>query len=237
VISRSRYITLMLKITFIKKKSRSLFYAFVGMLGLGCATRFDQVFSEYYAETRCDFSSLCQFDSNFIGLELVRKVSAGLARTRSGQLRKGCSFDGAAYECREKALAIEKTNILQNPNFNAVIDGFYSSTPFHSPSPCELYVLRPSGNEHYLTVDKMYDFSSALPSSLQINDVTGLPLQDFTEITMSCSEECFFDVELETASNQLSFVVSDSRYSGRLKLAEKNSRIDKLQEVLQLCHI
>ncbi len=220
-----------------EKKSRPCLYAAVLIFGLGCATRFDQVLSEYYAETRCDFSKLCHFDSNFVGLELVRTVSAGVARSRSGQLRKGCSFDGAAYECREQTLAIENINISQNPNFNAVIDGYYSSTPFHSPSPCELYVLRPSGNERYMTVEKRYDFSSALTSSLQINDVTGLPLQDFTEITMSCSEECFFDVELETASNQISFVVSDSRYSGRLTLAEKNSRTEKLQEVLYLCHI
>ena len=200
--------------------------------------REDIVFSEQFTESSCKNSRICDLSTNIITLARERNVSAGVARNSVGTLRPECRQMGENFLCKTSELVIPKTVFQPTQTtrtLGKIYDGYDSNREIIDLGGCKTLITSQNQNQSYLTIESYFDFTSIIKNETSLIHATGALLEDFTEATFVCTNECNFDIKSNSSTNSIKIILSKSRTSGRLSHTESNKRMTEIANLQDEC--
>jgi len=200
--------------------------------------REDIVLSEQFTESSCKNSRICDLSTNVITLTRERIVSAGVAKNSVGTLRSECRQMGENFLCKTSELVVPRT-VFQptqtTKTLSRIYDGYDSNREIIDLGGCKTLLTSQNQNQSYLTIESYFDFSSIIKNESFLNHATGALLEDFTEATFICTNDCNYDVKSNSSTNSIKIVLSRSRTSGRLSQAESHKRMTEIANLHDQC--
>lgn len=200
--------------------------------------REDIVFSEQFVESSCTNSRICDLSTNIITLTRERKVSAGVAKNSVGTLRSECRQMGENFLCRTSELVVPKTIFQPTQTtiaLSKIYDGYDSNRTIIDLGSCKTLFTSKNQNQSYLTIESYFDFTAVMKDETTLVHGTGGLLEDFTEATFMCANECNYDVKSNSSTNSIKIILSESRISGRLSQPESNKRMKEINNLQNAC--
>jgi len=218
---------------------KALIYVAITTTISSCASvREDRVLSENYLEIECTGNLICELSENIVKLRRVREVTAGIARNYAGTLRPGCEPSNGSYICATEEYVVRKDRVSETQTtilMSRVVDGYDSGRRIIDLGNCKVIMTAPNKNLAYLEIDKVYNFSEVSIDETSIANRTGGLLEDYTEATLSCQNDCNYEVASDTSSNSIKLLLSEDKTSGSLSPAQQKERFSSISKLFEEC--
>ena len=222
-----------------RKKVKFRLWILVAIVISSCAViREDIVFSERFIESSCTQNQICDLGANVISLIKERVVSAGVAKNSVGTLKSECKQLEQNFLCRSYELVVPEASFQPTQTtrtLSRIYDGYDSDQKIIDLGGCKALTTSQNQNTSYLTVESYFNFAAVIKSETTLVHGTGGLLEDFTEITFVCANECNYDAKSNSSTNIIRILLSENSTSGRLSQVESNKRMMEINNLQDSC--